>query len=317
MEYGGDVFEKFKDDLNDFQPHSDLKLEPQQTKLYPLPAWNIDESSVVGNIEVIQAITDELELQKHPEFNNRARILAGDQLSIARLRSIETLRAGHEADYEGYFWGIHILGLFHTKIADILGLLLTHFGKPNAGTTNPGSLAFHNTCLDRLPITITSPPSFRVCRDLVFTSLYGRVLYCLLLVSQCDSLAEYMTKFGTWEALVDHATEIFQRYANADIVENLRHERLVSTHPDPDDPEQQPKKSTKGDMVFENAVLFMRDALISREFSDAVKAIDPGCILLVLKTFALSFRGTGRLKYAYEMLFFVHHVSHIWSPGVR
>ena len=44
-------------------------------------------------------------------------------------------------------------------------------------------------------------------------------------------------------------------------------------------------------MVFENAVLFLRDALISREFSDAVKVGDSGRVVLVLKTWALSFRG--------------------------
>ena len=36
------------------------------------------------------------------------------------------------------------------------------------------------------------------------------------------------------------------------------------------------EKVTEGDMVFENAVLFMRDALISREMTDAIKAGDSG-----------------------------------------
>lgn len=134
--------------MSSFQPHSALKLDAQKTELYPLPAWNIDESSTVGNIEVIRAVTEELQLEKHPESQNRVRFLAGDQLSMARVRTIETLRAGHEHGLEGYFWNVNILGLFHTKIADTHGLLLTHFGKPNAGTTNPGSLSFHNTRLN-------------------------------------------------------------------------------------------------------------------------------------------------------------------------
>ena len=49
----------------------------------------------------------------------------------------------------------------------------------------------------------------------------------------------------------------------------------------------------EGDMVFENAILFMRDGLISREFTDAVKAGDSGRVVLVLKTWALSYRGNG------------------------
>ena len=42
-------------------------------------------------------------------------------------------------------------------------------------------------------------------------------------------------------------------------------------------------------MVFENAILFMHDALISWEFTDAVEAGDLGRVVLVLKTWALSY----------------------------
>lgn len=122
---------------------------------------------------------------------------------------------------------------------------------------------------------------------------------------------------GKWDDVVGHAKAIYETYANADTVHDLRWKRAMSVAPDPEDPEQKPRTPTEGDMIFENALLFMRDALISREFTDAIKAMDPGRILLVLKTFALSFRGTGRLKYAYEMLFFIHHVTHIWPEAVR
>jgi hypothetical protein len=48
-------------------------------------------------------------------------------------------------------------------------------------------------------------------------------------------------------------------------------------------------------MVLENAILFMRDALISREFTDAVKAGDSERVVLVLKTWALSFRAMAAM----------------------
>ncbi|KAJ3532193.1 hypothetical protein NMY22_g7845 [Coprinellus aureogranulatus] len=310
VEFGGDEFAKFKDNMEAFQPTTSEKVKPQKTKLFPLPAWNIDESSITGNVEVNNAIVEELELEKDPSFGDRVRILAGDQLTIARLRSIENMRAGNEHGYEGFFWGVHILGLFHTKIADMHGLLLTHFGKPDTGTAAPGSLWFHNTCLDRLPITLTSLPPFRTCRDLVFVSLYARVLHCLLLVSKCDSLSDYMEKFGTWDALVSHAQEIYEGYARGEKVQEMRWARKVEM-------ERGAEVPAKGDMVFENAVLFMRDALISREFHDAIKSNDPGRIIPILKVFALSFRGTKRLKYAYEMLFVIHQIKHIWPGGIR
>ena len=45
--------------------------------------------------------------------------------------------------------------------------------------------------LDRLPIKLTSLPTYRAVRDLIFVSLYARVLHCLLLVSNYNSLEEY------------------------------------------------------------------------------------------------------------------------------
>lgn len=73
-------------------------------------------------------------------------------------------------------------------------------------------------------------------------------------------------------------------------------------------------KTTEGDMVFENASLFLRDALISREY--AVKAGDSGRVLLVLKIWALSFRGNGRTKYAYEMLHVIHNLTNVFPVGL-
>jgi hypothetical protein len=52
-------------------------------------------------------------------------------------------------------------GLFHGKIADMHGFFVTHWGIPNRGTRNPGSLSFHNTHLHRAPILLSSLPPFR------------------------------------------------------------------------------------------------------------------------------------------------------------
>ena len=101
--------------------------------------------------------------------NKRVRFLGRDQLSIARLRALEFIRAGQEEGYEGFFWGAWIPGLFHAKIADALGTLLTHFGQPNTISQNAWTLGFHNGRIDRLPITLTSLPTYCTSRDLIFS----------------------------------------------------------------------------------------------------------------------------------------------------
>ncbi|KZP05647.1 hypothetical protein FIBSPDRAFT_703872, partial [Athelia psychrophila] len=49
---------------------------------------------------------------------------------------------------------------------------------------------------------------------------------------------------------------------------------------------------------------------------DAVKIGDSGRVILVLKVWALSFRGSGRTKYAYEMLHLIHNLSNVWPKSV-
>ncbi|EDR07951.1 uncharacterized protein LACBIDRAFT_327131 [Laccaria bicolor S238N-H82] len=137
---------------------------------------------------------------------------------------------GQEEDYEEIFWGAWIPGLFHEKIADAHGTLFTHFGQPATISQNAWMLGFHNGCIDRLPITLTSLPTYHTSCDLIFISLYAHVLHCLLLVLKYESLED----------------------------------------------KEDSAKPTKGDAVFENAFLFMWDALVSQEFNDAIKAGDSG-----------------------------------------
>ncbi|KAL0059342.1 hypothetical protein AAF712_013920 [Marasmius tenuissimus] len=299
LRHGGASFDRFSKDIESSQPSSSDRIEVHKTELHPMPTWKIDESTIV-------------DLHGKPDFHETVRIIGGDQLSIARMRSLVSIRAGQEGGFNSFSWGAWMPGLFHAKIADTHGFFTTHWGKANTGNRNPGSLWFHNTILHRLPITLTSLPTFRVCRDLIFTSLYARVLNCLLLVAGCDSLEAVVKPTTTFQDLLRYAEEIYDRFTDAAKVSELRWERRCAHKAGKD-----PKKEMKGDMIYENAILFLRDALITREFSDAVKCGDSGRVMLVLKIWALEFRGNGRTKYAYEMLSIVHHITHVWPEPLR
>jgi len=127
--------------------------------------------------------------------------------------------------------------------------------------------------LDQLPITLTSLPSFWVCHDIIFVSLHARVLHLLLLVTGVPSLDQYVQKHEDWATLISHAELIYDQYASVSVVRELRRKCKTSTG----------DKVTEGDMVFENAVLFLRDGLISCEFTDTVKGGDSGRVVLILK----------------------------------
>ncbi|KAG7087025.1 hypothetical protein E1B28_013004 [Marasmius oreades] len=303
---GSTAFQQHVLDMKKSLPVSSHKIPVHCTEVHPLPAMNIDESTIVGNVDVDRAVVEVTGMKETSWWMKIVCIIGGDQLSLARIRSIFTLRVGKDGGYSGWGWAVCFTGLFHAKMSDIQGTLLTHWGKSNAGTRNPGCLAFHNTILHRLPITTISLPTFRICQDLVFVSLYGRVFHLLLKVSGIKSVEGY-TKTATWDKILKDSKQIYDTYVDIQAVHKLCERR----------DQQKGSPVTEGDMVFENATLFLRDALLSREFADAVKVGDSGRIILVLKRWVFSYRGNGRTKYAYEMLHLLHNITHVWPKPLR
>ncbi|KAI0733259.1 hypothetical protein C8Q72DRAFT_935280 [Fomitopsis betulina] len=197
----------------------------------------------------------------------------------------------------------------------------------NTSPRNPGSLAFHNNLLDRKPIVLSSLPSFRECRDLAFVSLYARVLHCLELVSKVEDLSDYATHLD-FNQLKTHVAEIVTRYADGKTVDRLRTARTTELREwetrgessaraseasrdassGSTEASEVPHDLTQGDMVFDNAVLLLRDGLILRLLTDCIKCGDSGRVLLVLKVLALYYRGCGRTNPSHcgELKCYVH-----------
>ena len=260
------------------EPHSDFRIDMHKSEIYPLPAMNINEASTMGNAEVIDAVMEELNVNtSKPEFCENLKLVAGDQLSIARLRAVLAARVGNEGGASSLWWALFIPGLFHCKIAATNGFLQTHFGHPNHDLKDPASLSSHNTLLQRKPIVLSSLPPFRTCHDLIFISLYARVLHCLLKVSGAQSLESFSdTGKLTWSVLCGHAEAVVDTFTDGRMVDNLRCSRRQEDEAQRAPCDRQEGGGLAGDIVFENAVLFLRDGLILREFSDAIKSGDSG-----------------------------------------
>ena len=91
VKQGSQGFERFQEDLDKTQPETVDKIKTHKSELHPLPAWNIDGSSITGNAEVIEAIDKEFLLDQVPEAAEHVQFLAGDQLSIARLCALKII----------------------------------------------------------------------------------------------------------------------------------------------------------------------------------------------------------------------------------
>ncbi|KAI0732737.1 hypothetical protein C8Q72DRAFT_968443 [Fomitopsis betulina] len=204
---------------------------------------------------------------------------------------------------------------------------------PRFGPRNPGSLAFHNNNLDCKPIVLSSLPSFRECRNLAFVSLYSQVLHCLELVSETEDLSNYAAHVD-FNQLKAHTAEIVTRFVDGKTVDCLWTARAAELREREKQGESAARASevdtgtectdngvsgdlTQGDMVFENAVLLLRDALILRLLTDCIKCGNSGRVLLVLKVLALYYRGCGWTKYAQEVLFLIHNFKHVWPEPLQ
>ncbi|KAG9093040.1 hypothetical protein FS749_015194 [Ceratobasidium sp. UAMH 11750] len=318
IHHAGPEFTKYLPLLNNNTPASSYKRELHHDRLHPLPTMHIDESTVKGNIEICTTIFKELGFDtSNPEFQQFVRLIAGDQLTIARLRAIAKNRLGHESGYESFQWLVPVLGLFHVKMAQAQGILETHLGASNS-SRNPVSLSYHQTLLFQKPLPTPTP--FHTARDLIRVSLYGRILDCLLLVSGASDLATLTQQLSvldtssatnqpyanSFSRLKQFATAIYDQYANRKRVYALRKER-----------KQASKDTPAGDMILEDSILFICEALEFEEFTAAIKAGDSGRVLIVLKLWAFSFRANGRVKYAHEMLHLIHNMTHVWPPALR
>ncbi|KAI0675801.1 hypothetical protein C8Q78DRAFT_963648 [Trametes maxima] len=305
-----DLFARFHADVAACLPGTDSQIPLHKTDVYPLPAMNIDESSITGNAEVVDTIFKSLGFDiGTTKFAGIVRPIFGDQLSISRLRSLMANRAGHESLARSYAFAAFGPGFFHHQMALTHGIIETHWGSASTVTASLHNL---NTVLDRKPIILSSLPPYRTCRDLIFTCLSSCLLQCLERVCGHDSLAEYAS-----------TTTFPEFHEHVQLADSSRNPGTTSSDAvEHDAPTQSDDGSirvtlTQGDMVFENACLFIRDALVLREFTDAIKGGYSGRIIRTLKLLALMYRGSGRTKYAYELLHLVHNLAHVWPKPLR
>ncbi len=316
-------FARFREDVDECLPDKLDHIPLHQTEIHPLPAMQIDESSITGNAEVMDAMFAELGFDTaDPNFYATVRPIFGDQLSIARLRTLISNRAGHESLGNSYTYAVFGPGLFHHQMALVHGIIETHFGDSTSGTVNPACLMFFNTLIDRKPLVLTSLPPYRVCCDLILVVLTACAPVLLQEVSGAQDIEKYAATV-TFAQLRQDVSKVFDLICNPRVVSVLRRARadelLQRQENAPEDPEFDllAEKLKTGDMVFENMALLVRDALVLREFQDAIKGGYSGRIYRVLKVLALMYRGSGRVKYAHELLHLIHNLTHVWPKGLR
>ncbi|KDQ05525.1 hypothetical protein BOTBODRAFT_122690, partial [Botryobasidium botryosum FD-172 SS1] len=273
-----------------------------QTIAHPLPTIPVDQASAVGNVTVLNMLVKHLKLDKDA-VGQRVMLVFGDLLTVTRIRSLIAARSlrhltpVHVRDfYESLTWIIPIPGLFHVKISAAIGILDTHWGKPNSND-NPASLWCHNELLHRKHISNIHKIEYHTAKDIILHSLFARSLDCIRVQSGASSLSALADELG--QLNLNNAWDQLDTIAG----------KVVDTF-------TVPAKAGQDDLR-RNSTLFIRDALFFWEYILAIKRGDVGSALIVLKYWTIAFQGAGRTKYAAELLHLCHNLRHAWPEDLK
>ncbi|KAJ7061082.1 hypothetical protein C8F01DRAFT_1288251 [Mycena amicta] len=277
--------DKFKSSIT--PPPTDLAIPVHKTEQFPLPAMEIDESTIDGTIQVIETILRTLKLDT-PEALERHGVVfsAGDLLSLELLLKASGSRRESKDMPENL--GMFMkgsLGLFHAKMAGFKCIGNEYWGTANSAS--PWSLWRVNTLLGRKAITAgwkaKKLPPYRPITELVLDiSLPANILDAFRIHCGRHDLEDWVSGVKSYSEVNTVAYEVYRKLCSAREVARLR------SLPD-----------AERDVPLENIMLFNRDALTMRVLRTAIKSGHVGTVVTVLRHWMVMFRGSGRMpKYA-------------------
>jgi hypothetical protein len=331
-------------------PEGLYKIPHQKSRIHPLKVLDIDESSIDGNAQVIDAIAAELDIDL-ARLNGSSVMITGDQMTTSRVRSLKELRVRDKLERRMGFADT-LNGWLHTEMAVANGIQRCHSGRKDG--LDPGSLNRFITVLGRTGIT-ENVTDHDALHRLILHVLKGHILAAFLYtanqlerakpdggrtMASISELKRWLRSNDWTELLHKTVTNYFtparpsywRQSAEATAAQEydeLRSAIMEKQKSDRSAEESafvkknaQPKwireRSLKDrDIVNENFVLYMRDAML---YLDMVKAIGEGAsgrLLHISEMLTVWFHGNGKHKYAQELLEFQHTRLAEWTPAAE
>jgi len=186
-----------------------------KTKQYPLRTSTIDESSVSGNIAVINDVYINQLKMTHGQLSDMAILSINDQSTNARIREAKALWTADVNPYTRLQCLQLGFGLFHLCMNLIWALLHLHCGS----ISEPGSLSHFFAILDRSWLGCEHP-DYHTLHTTLMQILQGIVLNAWRVKCGYPSLAAFAASKPTPEQLCDIADQILSNHATP-LVENL------------------------------------------------------------------------------------------------
>jgi hypothetical protein len=153
------------------------KVPPGKSDMQTLATLQIDESTIDGNLAVLESLaTDQLGMTLEELAEGRMIPVSGDQMTIARITSGQFLRIRDFKEHR-MTWAKTLAGMLHTRMAMIHAIYLSHPGRPDG--RDPASLSKFVKLLGRTKIK-EKCPNLNASHELLTQVCEGHVLAALI-----------------------------------------------------------------------------------------------------------------------------------------
>jgi hypothetical protein len=286
------------------------KVPPGKSDMQTLATLQIDESTIDGNLAVLESLaTDQLGMTLEELAEGRMIPVSGDQMTVARITSGQFLRIRDFKEHR-MTWAKTLAGMLHTRMAMIHAIYLSHPGRPDG--RDPASLSKFVKLLGRTKIK-EKCPNLNASHELLTQVCEGHVLAALIERTGADGFDGLRAKIasGAWREALNSMVD--DDWLRLNYVDRLRGDArqaaeaaTADTEPVTGESAKQTqarmKKATtaaemeKRDVVFENALLFMLQALIYTDYHTSLRCGDSGRLERSSDMLCVMFQGLSKLK---------------------
>jgi len=149
-----------------------------KSSLYVLCIFDVDETTIDGTSRLVDLLMEELNITAE-ELKDRHVDMVGNQLSNARVRSLQQLRLRDYSEHRMAFAGIKS-GNFHVCLAFIDAIFQCNWGRKDR--RDPGSLSRFVNVLGRSAVN-ENIPDFNMCNRFVLQVFDAHVLAALITIA--------------------------------------------------------------------------------------------------------------------------------------
>lgn len=287
----------------------------RKSAVYPLGTSAFNEATTRGTQDVIDDIFLKQLARTPDELISKLQVVGGDQLTVARLRSLQGYMATCPHGYPALKWPLVLVLVWHMGWADLARLIQTHYGRGAGG--DPSALHHINVLLKRR-VKDEDRPDFYPALRLVSETLKADTLNCWMLALGTEDLrAHFESGTYTFEQLESLAYTIVDQHFNLAAAESAERGRgSVVTRFTAGDAWVRPSVHSgatdgtgenipgdfAGDQTLANSIRRRRDSMLQYEFQHAISDGDFGRAWQVMLGWTSTFAGSGHTKYQDELL---------------